>query len=163
MENYYGHTRIINRDKFEKFGKEAENFSNNIYIDLTKVLITLNTALLAFSSPVVKAGLLDNIVLKTLLVTTWVFLGLSVISGIIELIINHLYMSKISQFYLTLATTYNDAEATEKGIEEANRKMEIETQRSFQPQSSPVAFYFQIFFFITSLVLLIIIFSKVVF
>jgi len=160
-ENYWESIKVVNRDKFEKFSQTYETISNKIYIDVTKVLITLNTALLAFTSPLVSGErLVNKFDLKFLIVLIWCLLGGSLISGIIQLIIEHYYFKQIGTLYGVLSNIFNESEPTKEGISEAFRKGSIESQKQFKAESSQIAFWFQIILFATSLILLIYVFSK---
>jgi len=162
MNPNYQAIKVLNRDKFEKYSKEYEKISNSIYNDITKVLITLNTALLAFTSPLVGGKIVsESCPLKTLLILVWSFLGLSIVSGIIQLYIEHSFFDKTSKFYDGLTNLFNEAEASEKGINKARREMITRVREQYIYETASLAFGFQIFFFLSSLLLLIIIFALV--
>jgi hypothetical protein len=160
---YWENHRITNRDKFEKFSSDYETFSNTIYIDITKVLITLNTALLAFTSPLVSTNkLASNSDLKILLILTWVLLVSSIFSGIAELMVEHYYFQRMRDLYGDLSVIYCEAQPTKAGMLQAEREASAEIRKRFESNTNTTSFWFQIIFFLFSLLMLIYIFSKII-
>jgi len=162
-QEYWENIISLNRDKCEKQMREYENLSNAIFIDVTKILITLNTGLLVFTSPIVGTKILDGKTNLIILISeVWILLGASILAGLIQLLVDNRYYENVSKLYERLTIIFNNSETTKEGFHSALRKSEIESRRDFRSSSSLIAFVLQATFFLIALVLLICSFISVI-
>jgi len=135
--------------------------ANDIFIQLTRLFISLNTFLLTFTSPIFVQIKEVSEIGRTLLFISWVFLFTSIIAGIVQLVVEKNFYQKIAKYYYTIAGLYSLADDTEEALEEVEKKKEIETLKNFQLQSSIVSFVIQAFCFVVGLIFILIVFHNI--
>jgi hypothetical protein len=159
--NDHQKSRFLNQELHQKQATHYEDVANDIFIQLTRLFIFLNTFLLTFTSPIfiqIKE-MLDRI----LLFIGWIFLFISITAGIIQLIVEKGFYQKIAKYYYTIAGLYALADNTEKALEEVEKKKALETIKDFQPESSIIPFTIQTSCFIVGLIFILIVFYNILF
>jgi len=159
----YHKIRFSNQDLHQKQATHYEDIANNTFIQLTRLLIFLNTFLLTFTSPIFIQIKEISATGRCLLFIGWIFLLISIIAGIIQLIVEQKFYLKIAKYYYIIAGLYSSADNTEEALEEAEKKKSEETQRSFPSQSSNIPFAIQIFCFIVGLFFALAVFYNILF
>jgi len=150
------HDRI---NEHETAAKAYENLANNIFIDLTKQLIILGSGLLAlFSFFIANNKDILGLRLKLSLFIALLFIFLSIISGIIQLIVERAFYLYIVNFYSNLRLIFLNCR-TKKAYFEAIETQNIETGIKFKEDSNLIPFYLQITFFILTILIIMIIYG----
>jgi len=155
--------RFSNQELHRKQATHYEDIANDIFIQLTRLFISLNVFLLTFTSPIFIQIKEISDINRTLLFIGWIFLLISIIAGIVQLITENNFYQKIAKYYYTVAELYSSADDTEEGLEEAAKKKAIETLKNFQSQSSMIPFSIQTFCFIVWLIFILIVFYNILF
>ncbi len=159
----YQDIKFKNHELHQKQSIHYENIANDIFIQLTRLFIFLNTFLLTFTSPIFIQIKEISELGRTLLFIGWIFLIISIIAGIIQLIVEKIFYEKIAKYYYILAGFYALADNTEKALEEVEKKKAIETIKNFQSQSPNTPFAIQVFCFIVGLIFILIVFYNILF
>jgi len=161
--NNYQNVKFQNQELHQKQASHYEDFANDIFIQLTKLFISLNVFLLTFTSPIFiqikEMAELERI----LLFIGWIFLLISIVAGIIQLIFEKKFYEELAKYYYTIAGLYSSADDTEEALKEVEKKKVEETLRSFQHQSSTIPFAIQVFCFMVGLVFILIVFYNILF
>jgi len=161
--NNYQEIRFSNQKLHQKQGTHYEDVANDIFIQLTKLLITLNTFLLTFTSPIFIQIKEMSEIEKILLFIGWIFLVFSIIAGIIQLIVEKFFYRKLAKYYYIITGFYASADDTEEALEDVGKKKNEEIIRSFNYQSSNIPIAIQIFCFLTGLIFILIVFYSILF
>jgi hypothetical protein len=159
----YQEMRLSNQELHQKQAAHYEDTANDIFIQLTRLVIFLNTFLLTFTSPIFIQIKEMPVMGRILLFIGWIFLLISIIAGIIQLIVEEIFYQKLTKYYFTIAGLYSLADNTEEALEEAEKKKTIETIKNFKYQSSNIPFAIQIFCFIAGLIFILIVFYNILF
>lgn len=161
--NNYQDIKFKNQELHQKQAAHYEDFANNIFIQLTRLFISLSVFLLTFTSPIfIQITELSELE-KTLLFIGWIFLLISIVVGIIQLVIEKRFYEGLAKYYYTIAGLYSSVDNTEKALGEVERKKTEETLRSFRYQSSTIPFAIQVFCFMTGLIFILVVFYKILF
>jgi len=161
--NNYRNIRFQNQELHQKQATHYEDFANNIFIQLTRLFISLNVFLLTFTSPIfIRIKEIAEIE-KILLFIGWVFLVISIIAGIIQLVIEKKFYEGLTKYYYTIAELYSSADNTEEALEEVGKKKTEETLKNFRYQSSTIPFTIQVFCFMVGLIFILIVFYNILF
>lgn len=161
--NNYQDIKFKNQELHRKQAAHYEDFANNIFIQLTRLFISLNVFLLTFTSPIFIQIKEMSELEKILLFVGWIFLLISIVAGIIQLVVEKKFYEGLAKYYYTIAGLYSLADNTEKALEEVEKKKMEETLRSFQYQSSVIPFAIQVFCFMTGLIFILIVFYNILF
>jgi len=161
--NNHQKIRFSNQQLHQKQATHYEDIANDIFIQLTRLFIFLNTFLLTFTSPIFIQMKEMSKTERTLLFIGWIFLLMSIIAGIIQLITEKNFYQKTAKYYYTIAGLYSLTDNTEEALEETENKKTIETLKNFQFQSSTISFTIQTFCFIVGLIFILIVFYNILF
>jgi len=159
----YQDIKFKNQEIHQKQANHYEDIANDIFIQLTRLFILLNTFLLTFTSPIFVQIKEMSKVSKTLLFIGWIFLFVSIIAGIIQLIVEQNFYQKIAKYYYVVAELYSSADNTEEALKETGKKKTVETLNSFQYQSLKIPFAIQTFCFVVGLIFILIVFYNILF
>lgn len=147
-------------DEHESSMRSYEAFSNNIFIELTKLLITIGSGMLTLSLfPISNYRLIDDR-LKVVLLFSWLFIFLSIIFGVIQLAVEHRYYSKVSKFYADIRMLYISCK-NRLDYEKAVELQDCEVAKNFKGNSTLIPFSIQIFLFLFATTLLFIILCSI--
>lgn len=133
-------------DAYEKESRRFERFSNTIYIDLTKQLITLNTVLITVSFVFVNKLGNNKFISSDFLTIIWVLIVISILAGIVQLLVEYNYYDKFAKSLYMLALRYNQCETKEEYLY-AKKLQDTESKDNFKESSSQIPFYIQIISF----------------
>jgi len=159
----YQDIKFKNQEIHQKQSIHYEDIANDIFIQLTRLFISLNIFLLTFTSPIFIQMKEMPEISKALLFIGWIFLLMSIIAGIIQLIIERKFYEKIAKYYYDIAGLYAKTDNTEEALEKTENKKLIETMKNFQFQSPTISFSIQVFCFIAGLILILIVFYNILF
>lgn len=147
--------KFKNQENHQQRAFVHEDIANDIFIQLTKLFISLSIFLITFSSPIfLEMASVDNTT-RFLLFTGWLFLIGSILAGILQIFVEENFNKKLANYYHTVTNIYATAEATEEDLGRADKEKGIETIRNFTNQSSMVPFSIEAFCFITGLLFIV--------
>lgn len=155
--------KFKNQELHQKQVIHYEDIANDIFIQMTRLFILLNTFLLTFTSPIFFQIEEMSEVVKALLFIGWIFLFISIIAGIIQLIVEKNFYQKIAKYYYTIAGFYALIDKPEIELEEVEKKKATETLKNFQSESTNIPFTIQVFCFIIGLIFILIVFYNILF
>jgi len=161
--NNYQDIKFKNQELHQKQASHYEDIANNVFVQLTRLFISLNVFLLTFTSPIFIQIKEMSEFERILLFIGWIFLLISIIAGIIQLVIEKKFYEGLAKYYYTIAGLYSSADNTEKAFEEVEKKKAEEILRSFQYQSPTIPFAIQVFCFMTGLIFILIVFYNILF
>jgi len=161
--NNYQDIKFQNQELHQKQASHYEDIANNIFIQLTRLFISLNVFLLTFTSPIFIQIKEMSELERILLFIGWIFLLISIVAGIIQLVVEKKFYEGLAKYYYTIAGLYSSADNTEKAFEEVEKKKAEETLRSFQYQSPTAPFAIQVFCFMVGLIFILVVFYSILF
>jgi len=161
--NNYQDIKFKNQELHQKQASHYEDIANNVFIQLTRLFISLNVFLLTFTSPIFIQIKEMSEFERILLFIGWIFLLISIVAGIIQLVVEKKFYEGLAKYYYTIAGLYSSADNTEKAFEEVEKKKAVETTKNFRYESSNIPISIQIFSFIVGLVFILIVFYSILF
>lgn len=161
--NNYQDIKFKNQELHQKQASHYEDIANNVFIQLTRLFISLNIFLLTFTSPIFIQIKEMSELERILLFIGWIFLLISIVAGIIQLVIEKKFYEGLAKYYYTIAGLYSSADNTEKAFEEVEKKKAEETLRGFQYQSPTAPFAIQVFCFMVGLIFILVVFYSILF
>jgi len=161
--NNYQDIKFKNQELHQKQASHYEDIANNVFIQLTRLFISLNVFLLTFTSPIFIQIKEMSEFERILLFIGWIFLLISIVAGIIQLVVEKKFYEGLAKYYYTIAGLYSLADNTEKAFEEVEKKKAEETLRSFRYQSPTTPFAIQVFCFMVGLMFILIVFYNILF
>jgi hypothetical protein len=158
MSNYLSEQQ----KKFEEFAENYRKETNEVFRELVRQLILVATVFLSISAFVfyikdliIKFSIFD----KHCLMISWTLIGLSIIFGIIQIIIDYYFFRRWSnaKFYVA------DRLYIEHPKDEDIDKIAYDEQKGIPNSSTTLFVWLQVFFLIIGIILLVFIMSKSLF
>ena len=148
--------------KFEDYAEKHRTETNEVFRELVRQLILVATVFLSVSAFVfyvkdliVKFSIFD----KHCLMSSWILIGLSIIFGIIQIIIDYYFFQRWTNVKFKVV----DRIYLEHPKDEDVDKIAYSEQKDIPNSSTTLFIWFQIFSLVAGIILLIVIMSKSLF
>lgn len=155
--------RLQNQQSHQQRAIAHEDIANDIFIQLTKLFLTLSTFLITFVSPVFLTTTEINENTKVLLFVGWLFFIGSIVAGVIQIFIEKVFNERTSKYYHKITRLYASSGNSHEELEQVERQKEAETISDFASQSSNSAFVIEVFCFLIGLLFIIKVFYNLLF
>lgn len=155
--------RLQNQQSHQQRAIAHEDIANDIFIQLTKLFITLSTFLITFVSPTFLTTNDIHETTKILLFVGWLFLVGSIIAGVVQIFIEKVSNENWSRYYHKITRLYASSGNSLEELEQVERQKEATTISDFASQSSTSAFAVEVFCFLVGLLLIIKVFHDLLF
>lgn len=132
--------KLKNQEIHQNQASHYEDLANNIFLQLTKLFISLNIFIFTFTSPVFLQIKDSSNVEKTLLFIGWIFLLISIFAGITQLLCEKRFYDENAKYYKTIAALYSFAKDTKESLDKVEEQKTAETIKGFKYKSSVVPF-----------------------